>query len=152
MITNNEGLNQFIANVKAFCSDVVLTAELELANGVSTKERENLLQTKIVDYKNFMNILNMDMMYPRSCLSCHSAKVCDIGDVFYIVSKGVTWEEMQKGVKKTIVKAKCKKIAIKQKTKYYVFEGVDRYYSGVFRDSSFGKTLFISEEEAKRKL
>ena len=84
MITNNEVLNQFMNNLKATCADIIVAAHEEAQSGKCDYNRLIELNTKIIDYTNFINLINMEHMIPESAKDS-SNKERHIGDILYAV-------------------------------------------------------------------
>lgn len=150
MITNNKELNQYIANLKAFCADVLVQANTEAANSSHDYIRCVELNTKIVDYQNFINLLNMEMMYPKSVFKSSSRELT-VGDEVFVITKAVSYEDKCKGIKRVVVKGYIKKCIASQKRNLYVVMSnmKNGYHIGNFVKTSVGKTIFYSREEAE---
>lgn len=95
MITNNKELNQYIANLKAFCADVLVEANKEAASSSYDYIRCAELNTKIVDYQNFINLLNIEKMYPKTVLDSASRDLA-VGDEVFIITKSTNYEDIVK--------------------------------------------------------
>lgn len=153
MITNNPELNQYIANLKAHCADVLVAANKEAMNSSNDYTRCVELNARIVDYQNFINMLNMEMFYPKSALNS-TARELSVGDEVYVITKHVSYEDSCNGIKQSIVKGYVKKCVTSKKGLFYVVMSnkKDGYHIGNFVKTSVGKTIFYSKEEAELKL
>ena len=69
MITNNNELNQYIANLKAYCADILVLANKEAMSSSNDYIKCVELNTRIIDFQNFINLLNMEEFYPKSTLN-----------------------------------------------------------------------------------
>ena len=153
MITNNNELNQYIANLKAFCADVLVEANKEAASSSPDYIRCVELNTKIVDYQNFINLLNMEIMYPKSVFKSNSRELT-VGDEVFVITKSVSYEDKCKGIKRAVVKGYIKKCIASQKRNLYVVVSNKKngYHIGNFVKTSVGKTIFYNKEEAEQAL
>ncbi len=153
MITNNPELNQYIANLKAYCADILVMANREAMNSSTDYIRCVELNAIIVDYQNFINMLNMEEFYPKSVLNSTRRELA-VGDEVYVITKSVSYEDRCKGIRRNVVKGYVKKcIASKNKALYVIMsDKKNGYHIGNFVKTSVGKTIFYSKEEAEQAL
>ena len=154
MITNNNELNQYIANLKAFCADVLVKANKEAVSNSYDYIRCVELNARIVDYQNFINLLNMEEMYPKSVLNSTPCEL-NVGDEVFVITKSVSYEDSCKGIKRAVVKGYVKKCVVSPKRNIYVVvvsNLKNGYFIGNFVKTSVGKTIFYSKDEAEQAL
>lgn len=149
MITNNEVLNQFMNNLKATCADVIIAAHEEAQSGKCDYNRLLELNTIIIDYTNFINLVNMEHMIPESAKDS-SKKERHIGDVLYVV--GLNNESIFTSTvnKFKVFECKVAKIADKGCGKYYTLKGTKSNYVHNYKDSSFGRLVFEDYRSAEK--
>lgn len=148
MITNNEVLNQFINNLKAACADVIITAHKEAQSGKCDYNRLLELNTIIIDYTNFINLVNMEHMIPESAKDS-SKKERHIGDILYVVGLNNESAVTSTTDKFKVFECKVAKIADKGCGKYYTLKGTKSNYVHNYKDSSFGRLVFKDYASAK---
>lgn len=149
MITNNEALNQFMNNLKATCADVIIAAHEEAQSGKCDYDRLIELNTRITDYTNFINLINMDHMIPES-VKDSSKKERHIGDILYIVGVNSDYNGRKLIDSYSVFKCKIAKIADKGHGLYYTLKGVNTNYVHNYKGSSFGKLVFEDYESAEK--
>ena len=151
MITNNSELNQYIANLKAHCTDVLVQANNEAMSCSNNYERCIELNARITDYLNFINMLNMETLLPKSVLDSRKEEL-SVGDEVYVITKCIPYEERMRGVKRMVVRGYVKKCITTTKRNLYVITNMRRggYHIGNFVKASLGKTIFHSKEEAEK--
>ena len=151
MITNNTELNQYIANLKAYCADVLVLANKEAMNSSNDYIKCVELNARIIDFQNFINLLNMEEFYPKSALNSVEHKLA-VGDEVYVITKCVSYEDRCKGIRRNVVKGYVKKcIATKNRVLYVIMSDKENgYHIGNFVKTSVGKTIFYSKDEAEQ--
>ena len=79
---------------------------------------------------------------------------CRAGDTMYVVTHpyNVTRDEDDFGKKEEIFEAKCSSVTVFKASMQYRFIAGGRRIGEFFTDSSFGKTVFLTKEEAEAKL
>jgi len=85
---------------------------------------------------------------PEDILKLHITCGIEIGDTVYVLTKYLS------SLKPEIIEAKVIRKTVKTRKTFSV-EGYyqnDNYYKGTFVDKSVGRTVFLSREEAERKL
>lgn len=148
MITNNEVLNQFMNNLKATCADIIVAAHEEAQSGKCDYNRLIELNTKIIDYTNFINLINMEHMIPESAKDS-SKKERYIGDVLYVVGLNNKSTVTSIANKFKVFECKVAKIADKGCGKYYTLKGTKSNYVHNYKDSSFGRSVFEDYRSAE---
>ena len=153
MITNNNELNQYIANLKAYCADILVLANKEAMSSSNDYIKCVELNTRIIDFQNFINLLNMEEFYPKSTLNSVQYKLA-VGDEVYVITKSISYEDKCKGIRRNVVKGYVKKCIATKKGVLYVImsDKKDGYHIGNFVKTSVGKTIFYSKEEAEQAL
>ena len=151
MTTNNKELNQYIANLKAHCADVIVQASKEAMSSSNDYIRCVELNARIVDYQNFINLLNMEMFYPETVLNSSMRELC-VGDEVYVITKAVIYENNCRSITRNVVRGYVKKCIATDKKELYVIMSNRKngYHIGNFVKTSLGKTIFYSKEEAER--
>lgn len=149
MITNNEVLNQFMNNLKATCADVIIAAHEEAQSGKCDYNRLIELNTKIIDYTNFINLINMEHMIPESTKDS-SKKERHIGDILYVVGLNNESTVINTVNKFKVFECKVTKIADKGHGRYYTLSGTVVSYVHNYKDSSFGRLVFEDYASAEK--
>lgn len=149
MITNNEALNQFMNNLKAACADVIIAAHEEAQSGRYDYDRLVELNTRIIDYTNFINLINMDHMIPESAKDS-SKKERHVGDILYVVSPFNDYKVRDLVGNYGVIECEITKIADKGHGRYYTLSGTVVSYVHNYKDSSFGRSVFEDYASAEK--
>ena len=153
MITNNNELNQYIANLKAYCADMLVAINKEIINGNCNRDRLIELKTMSTDWQNVVNILNMEFLLPSTSLYANKKQYHRPGDIVYVITSSVPYLLKVQGVKHIIVEGRITRYGVKRGAPYYTVKGTkNKAYSANFSESSFGNTLFDTEGDAKLRL
>lgn len=153
MTTNNNELNQYIANLKAYCADMLVAINKEIISGNCNRDRYIELNTMFIDWQNVVNLLDNEHLIPSTSLYANKKQYHKPGDIVYVVTSSVPYSLKVQGVKHIIVEGKITSYRVKRGAPYYTIKGIkNKAYSANFCESSFGNTLFDNEEDAKLRL